>query len=318
MKQFFLEEFKNYKLRTKLIITFSCVLFFSFLFLAFIMQNLASHFISNTAEEYTLKIVNQFNSQIEEKIDLMNETATQVLYSGDVFSYLQNDAVVNKITRESLDNYYSVQKILESFRLKSNNLSYMTLYCANSGEFISGNQYSWDINKKITSENWYNELVNGGSYVVTMFNSDLETGKIVRYGLARKIVDRGTNNLLGVIILEASINDFAEIIGEADFGEDSVIIVSDKDGKMLWATDEEKLDKYRQIDQTITGIQKVDGKKLLVIPHKSEKTGFTVISVIPTNNITKDVNQTLPVFIFVGILCMIIGSFVIVQGKRQS
>jgi len=293
------------KLRNKILFVCCVILIVSLLSLAIVERSLSSKFVSEVALDYTMQIIGQLNSDIETKFIFLNSLATQILYNSDIFSYLQ-DATTEETMRKKLDSYYAVQSHLESVRTQNPDTVAITLYRTSDNEVITTDSQPFGYSKaKPIDPDWYDKLINGDPYGVTLSFIDPNTNQIIRFGIARKIIDNNTKKPLGVVVMEAPTDSLTKLLGSYDFGPDSEIRISDNIGVCVCSSQGNPCIQYGTVLENQARIEKISRKSVLVSSNVSPRTFWIVNCFIPLQNLTKNMASMYPAFFIVGVIDII-------------
>lgn len=291
------------KIRSKLTLVCCLILLLSIYSLAVATHKMSSYFVANTSMKYSSQIIDQLNSNIESRFELMDAVASQVLLNSDIFNHLckAKDIVYNN--RASLDRYYAIQGTLTSLCTQNELLSAITLYCLGSSEVIATDkQTNWP--SSIIPENapWFRLLLETDTYFTSFIKYDDSSDAMpVRYSIARKVIDRTTKSVIGIVVVDSSIKEIENMLSSYDFGPDSAVIIRDQTGREVFSSNPESELSRLEIPEEDELIS-LHGQEVLVSTNVSGMTGWTVSCMIPLRYITKDIQVIYPAFFLIALL----------------
>ncbi len=240
--------FADIKLSYKIVIFSGFILIFSVLSSTMIYQNISNNIISDKVSEVSLQTLHSINSNVESLIRNAASLSRVIISSDEVQQVLR--AEIDSDAQENVSGEYEDQDITNQETI---NEDMMVMYISKFIEFpyissiyifdYESNRYGVDRmplksleTDSIVEAFWYSEvLANNGSYILKLNAGDIfldTTGE--RYiSLIRIINDIYTQKPLGVLVVNISLESFADSLQDDLRNYDTDIMIIDEDGNIL-------------------------------------------------------------------------------------
>lgn len=309
MKKKLIEEFKNFKIGTKIVV---CYLFISLLSISvstFIYHEIDKRIMTQKVSEMAQQTLQTINSSLDElvytidnesKIVLSNQGLQGVLRSGyNGFNY-NNQVTTNRYLTEFIQSNMNISSI---YILDNYDNEY----------FVDKKSYKAFSLEEIKGCSWYNELLREeGGYIIKFNGGGLFNESYQKYvSLMRVINDLDTQKPIGIMIVnipeQALINSFKNAIKQGD----TSILIKDQNNNNIIETGDLI---GHSIDHEIYGshnyfIEKVKGHDYIFSSLKIKDYNWTIVSKMPFKELSKELNTfyftTFVVTIINGILMFI-------------
>lgn len=303
-------RFSDSKIRTKLTIACCTVLVVCIASLAVATHYMSSYFVTNASGNYSRQIIDQLNNNLEDRFSLMNSLASQVLLDSNVFSYLSRAEQTVYDNRQALDTYYEIQSQLASLCAQNERITAITLYCIGNAEVVATDkQTNYPSHVIPKEEAWFRRLMETEDYLTTLVKYD-EDGCVYRYGIARKVVERTSKRVLGIVVIDSDIAAIGQLLSRYDFGPDSVVQIQDENGLEIFSSNPQSwLSGIALPDEE--QIATLNSQKVLVSRNVSKTTGWTVSCLVPLAYITRDIQLIYPAFTLIALVTFVLAILVV-------
>jgi two-component system sensor histidine kinase YesM len=267
--------------------------------------------VKNVADNSTL-IVTRINTMMANTENCANITTLSLIkiiqgnlnYSENSASYLEirgkieNELNTIKITFPDIESSAFIDKDFNAFIL-NNSLANNLNKAFESGIFK-------EVDNSSTQNKWF--LMQKREFLVTDINSPVLT-------LAKKVIDPRNGKKLGILVLnikESTISDIYASVGPENI---TSYFIVDGQGKIVSSQKKDDVLKSltnTKLRQLILGrgnfseIKDIDGKNTLITSTSLEYFDWRLVSVIPIQKLTDDVNKNTIVVVLLGIMCMIL------------
>lgn len=303
-------RFSDSKIRTKLTIACCTVLVACIASLAVATHFLSSYFVTNTSANYSRQIIDQLNQNLEDRFSLMSSLASQVLLDSNIFLYLSQADEIVYDDRQALDSYYEIQRSLASLCAQNERITAITLYCiGNSEVIVTDKQTNYPSHVIPLEESWFRRLLDTEVYLTTLVKLDAD-GHVCRYGIARKVVERTSKEVIGIVVVDSDLTSISQLLSRYDFGPDSVVLIRDEYGQEIFSSNpQSRLSGFSIPDGN--QIAPINGQEILVSNSISKTTGWTVSCLVPLSYITKDIQLIYPAFTLIALMAFVLAIFMV-------
>ncbi|MDP4088925.1 MAG: histidine kinase [Bacillota bacterium] len=289
----FKEEFKNFKLGTKVIVYYFVISIISLSFCIFIYQKVNGGIMTEKVSEMslqTLKTVDEnlelliYNVDNESKILISNLNLQKTLRTGDYGFNYKDQASINRYLTEFIQS----NMFISSIYIFDN---YGNRY------FVDKKDYKAFSLQNIKDSYWYDDIEKlKGGYMVRLNGGGLFNQPNQKYiSFMRIFNDLETGKPIGIMIInipeKAINNSFKNIVSS---GEAIIQIKDEYNNDILSTTDLSKYNikeniKSQMVDNYYYSIEKVQGKSYIT-SYLENKLRWTIISILPFNELSNQAN----------------------------
>lgn len=297
---------------------FGSILFFV-LVSGFFSYIISKDIIKDKVSTETLQTVTQTNEKLDIIFEGYEALSLQIL-TDSLFN--ENVAQMSDDKLEEYDKLIIHRELANKFNtylFSDTSLASINLFLAdNKGEISNLSLYDVDI----TQTPWYKEVKEANGKLVWLETTPtgyVGTEEIPKFAFSRLMKNTATGQEMGVLVFEVKMKSLETYLASVNIGENSELFMVDSNNKIVYSKDEETVEQTSKIqmnkeeDNSFTKDE--NGKKVLLVSHTSELTGWTMVGTIPVNVLTKDAAKILKfTFIFAvaaAILAILIGYLVV-------
>lgn len=316
MKQFYVDL----KIKNKLLFTYITIAFLPIVTISAIGYYAFTYYFHKNTSDYNIQIVNQLNNNIENNLVYMDNLSIFISYNEDIQFYLNNSSSMQ--IREKYDLEYKIQEFLINLTGFNPLVSSIHIYSTETKDILRINKLGeFKPDQFPDREDWYNNLMSSTKYKNVFVLK--ENGTVDKYCVGRKIIDKKTQAVIGVVLVSCDIKTIEELTKSFDFGPDGTIIILDREKNIVFASNSNKMnEKFQEIlkfvpsrDGNYTSV--INNEKVLVSSNTSEYSGWMINCFIPIKYIDRDISAILLIILLVSSVClviMIIISILIAKG----
>lgn len=283
----------------------SCVFFFIIFPVIFLVVYSAVYIQSilvQKASESSMEILSSISSTLKNITDNMITTAKFVSFDSNVVSILDKSREMSYI---SVDDSYSVEKMLLNLQVNYLNHYFQIDILANSGESISTLE-SVSISNYV-NQPWYKDVTNnkGKNIWIAPYNeapgpADPGSEQIM---VATSILNYNTNKQVGIVTVRMRQDNFRKMLfyGKQKHQDSSeIVLVANMEGEIISSTNADySLKSLSDIGLSMKelsslgnfGIRTIDSTKYLINQLKTETPDWLIIQMIPYNNLMSQTYQ---------------------------
>lgn len=285
------------KLRDKLIIVFTALVLFVSISISFVSVKLASGAIAEKNRRYFNDITNQATSNISRNVSDMDQITFDILANSSIQSVLRT---VNALPPGGLDKTLisnEIDKILFKYTLNNDNIISLSIF-SDSGIEFTVNQSVQDETYKLFDKNTI-YAANG----TTLWGLNKDKSK--NFCAAREILDLVTQKPIGYINMVVKESYFGDIVENISSSLVSGTYLVDKDGIVVSTNNSSELGSqlplYRQIaaNDFDSALYTLNGVQNYVFNGKQMDNGWTLITLIPQNELEDETNALIRLILFV-------------------
>jgi two-component system sensor histidine kinase YesM len=289
----FKEEFKNFKLGTKIIVYYFVISIISLSFCIFIYQKVNGGIMISKVSDMslqTLKTVGEnlemliYNVDNESKILISNLNLQKTLRTYNYSFNYKDQASINRYLTEFIQSNMFISSI---YIFDNNGNRY----------FVDKKDYKAFSLQNIKDSYWYDDIQNlKGGYMVRLNGGGLFNQPNQKFiSFMRIINDLETGKPIGIMIInipeKAISNSFKNIVST---GEAIIQIKDEYNNDILSSTDLSKYNikenyKNEMVNNYYYSIEKVQGKSY-ISSYLENKLGWTIISILPFNELSNQAN----------------------------
>lgn len=308
-----LKPFKS--IRVTMIFYFAFLIVTTLLIYSIISLNYTEKTIMENSIDYTSRLINQVNWDIDSYIEYMENISSVMVNGGDVQNYLY----LEMGTEDKTQLYKRIVTQFDTVVETRQDIS-------NIGVIASGNEYIINngndtLNENISLENveWYDKALSSKERVLTASHVQ----NVIRNNykwvvtLSRGIVNPATNENEGIFFIDLNYKLLKDLCENNSLGVNSYVFIMDETGKIIYHPKqqllysglmEEKIDEVLESDSNYFVTREGKDSKLYTI-SVSEKTGWSVVGVAYLSELMKNKEGTQRLYILMAILLFLCAAF---------
>lgn len=303
-------------IQSAMMVSFSALMAVAVLIFLMIALNFTSRTIYENSNNYTSRIVQQVNYDIDAYIDYMENISTIMAKSGDVSLYLfSDDQPANEIEEER-------ERILAQFNtiMESREDIYNIAAVAENGRYIL-NQGEDELTPyvDIQSLDWYQAAMNSDTGIAVS-SSHVQNAIQSSYKwvitLSRVLVNNRTGEKEGLFFVDLNYSAISNLCNNNNIGNKGYIFVLDEEGNVIYHPKQqlmygglrtEHIEEILACEGDSLTVREGTEKKLYTL-SRSEKTGWTVVGAAYTSELLKNNKQAQILYILAAMM-LILGVF---------
>jgi len=295
-----IKYFKNLKLKDKLFLSYLILIIFPLsifgkLSFSEISKILESHIIYSATQAF-----NQGTEYLSYKIDKIINVSDNIAVNSEVKSILERDLEHYTIAKKHEDLNF-LRTYLRSY-INDKDIHNICIYVKEGLLYSNKDDDVASINYAMQSK-WYRQLTGAGSRVFMVppdFYNDPNQKEEVVLSVARRITSSSNYiEVTGYLRIDFLEKNIQEILSKANSVNGSLTYIRNRDDRIVSTTDENLLNQYRlslaDID-TLENIDEwtlldIDGQNAYVRTRTIKDTDWTIITIIPSEDIFREVNN---------------------------
>ena len=297
------KRFRDFSIRTKLIIGFLAILLPLVLILSIVFYSYSAKIVLKQSLEQTREIVEQFSISLDNYLGLMRNKMEILADSPTIQEELNTHQDKEDIKN---DSFYSRNKRIRRIMLQiysSVTMNDVEIYGINeTNHYLSLWSKKYEIpDKDILFENA--KLSKGRSVLVNNIN-DADTIQMIKM-----VKDLQTYKPIGYIRFGLKRNYIEKMAKNINFGSDGSVVIFDENlNKISGIAHDSVLSKLLKEKPSIGNFSYSEGKNEYTAVHiHSDSTGWTTVGVIPLRYINKDLAGIQYLTVIIIVLTIIIG-----------
>ena len=297
------KRFRDFSIRTKLIIGFLAILLPLVLILSIVFYSYSAEIVLKQSLEQTREIVEQFSISLDNYMGLMRNKMEILADSPTIQEELNTHQDKEDIKN---DSFYSRNKRIRRIMLQiysSVTMNDVEIYGINeTNHYLSLWSKKYEIpDKDILFENA--NLSKGRSVLVNNIN-DADTIQMIKM-----VKDLQTYKPIGYIRFGLKRNYIEKMAKNINFGSDGSVVIFDENlNKISGIAHDSALSKLLKKKPSIGNFSYSEGKNEYTAVHiHSDSTGWTTVGVIPLRYINKDLAGIQYLTVIIIVLTIIIG-----------
>ena len=297
------KRFRDFSIRTKLIIGFLAILLPLVLILSIVFYSYSAEIVLKQSLEQTREIVEQFSISLDNYMGLMRNKI-EILADSPTIQEELNTHQEKEDTKN--DSFYSRNKRIRRIMLQiysSVTMNDVEIYGINeTNHYLSLWSKKYEIpDKDILFENA--NLSKGRSVLVNNIN-DADTIQMIKM-----VKDLQTYKPIGYIRFGLKRNYIEKMAKNINFGSDGSVVIFDENlNKISGIAHDSALSKLLKEKPSIGNFSYSEGKNEYTAVHiHSDSTGWTTVGVIPLRYINKDLAGIQYLTVIIIVLTIIIG-----------
>lgn len=269
-----------------------------------ISMRITQNAVVENSTDYTIQLVNQVNSEIDNYISYMENISTILVTNMDIREYLNTtdedevkDETLRKRIISQFDTILNMREDIYNIAIFGENNKYI----ANKGNDAI-NPYI-----QVQDQDWYTKAAkaNGkrvlsSSHVQNVIYDDFKW--VVTLSKAIHIKD--TSQMLGVLLVDLNYSSITKLCGKINLGNKGYIFLVDESGDIIYHPKQQlvytgiKKEKIADIlaSKEDSFIANVDNENKLYAMSKSEKTGWIVVGVANIDELFTNQRETRTIY----------------------
>lgn len=294
------------------------ILILSVLFIFWgISMNITKNAVVENSTDYTIQLVNQVNSEIDNYITYMENISTILVTSMDIREYL------NTTDEDSLKDDALRKRIISQFDTILNmreDIYNIAIFGENDKYIVNKGTDIINPNIHVQSQNWYTKAVKAGGKRI-LSSSHIQNMIYNEYKwvvtLSKAIHIKDTNEVLGALLVDLNYSSITKLCKKINLGNKGYIFLVDESGDIIYHPKQQlvytgiKREKIADIlsSKEDSFIAKVDNENKLYTMSKSEKTGWIVVGVANIDELFANQRETFTIYSLCAIALIIASIF---------
>jgi two-component system sensor histidine kinase YesM len=294
------------------------ILILSVLFIFWgISMKITKNAVVVNSTDYTIQLVNQVNSEIDNYITYMENISTILVTNMDIREYL------NTTSEEVLEDATLRKRIISQFDTILNmreDIYNIAIFGENNKHIVNKGNDEINPNIHVQAQNWYTKAVKAGgkrilssSHIQNVIYNDYKW--VVTLSKAIHIKD--TNEVLGALLVDLNYSSITKLCQKINLGNKGYIFLVDESGDIIYHPKQQlvytgiKREKIADIlsSKEDSFIAKVDNENKLYTMSKSEKTGWIVVGVANIDELFANQRETFTIYSLCAIALIIASIF---------
>ena len=282
-------------IRNRLLIFFLVIMFLPITTLGVFSNLVYTRIVEGKVDQHTSQMINQIEINIDNYIKSVENILMYISNSEDIINFLnqedtlkENEEIILKDRiKRSLSIYTEVNSEIAGLLVVNNN-----------DEYIS-NDLEKKTRDKLTKEIWYVEAINQEekvNFFSKPIGRNLKSYK--NYSaediitISKAVIDKETNNIIGVIMADINLKKFDEIIRDNYIGETGFFYLLDNNNSIVYSPVNPII--YRISNNNFNNdygsfIKSINNETFKIMYNTSDVTGWKSIGVFSFKDISKDI-----------------------------
>lgn len=300
-------------IRATVIFFFSVLILLTLTIFSIISLKYTEEAVLDNSIDYTSRLVEQVNSDIDSYIDYMQNISTLVVENIDVQEYFFGNGDWN-------DNKQRYMRVLTQFvtvidtRKDISNIGVI----ADNGTYIF-NDGTDTINRNIVLDevDWYKDAYFSSNYILTASHVQHVIKNNYKWvvTLARPLKRKDSDLASGVFFIDLNYKILKDLCERNSLGLDSYLFIVDNKGEIIYHPKQqllfrglttEKIDEVMKCKDTFFLTEEGDDSRLYTI-SRSEETGWSVVGVVALSELMQKKEETQQLYLLVAIALILSG-----------
>lgn len=278
--------FKYMSIRTSILISFSALIVCAVLAFEVVSIIYAKNMITNNSVDYTTKIINQINRDIDSYIVYMDNISILVSQNSEVKSYLFD----NNSKEEEQLYYKGILEMFKTVRETREGICNIAIVGNNGKEIINDGKDSISDYIKLNQLDWYRDAVLKNRRV-SISSSHVQNLIKDNYNwvvtLCRTLRNPYTNEQDSVFFIDLNYTTISDLCENNGLGKKGYVFIIDENGNIIYHPKQQLLysgllkENIQEVMNSKTNyfMTEVKGDSCIYTFSKSQKTGWTVVGV---------------------------------------
>lgn len=299
-KSYFMGKFRS--IRMAVLSSYFVIVMVALAVFALVALRYTEKSILENAEEYSIQLIEQVNSDIDSYMDYLYNISALISSNGDVHDYLFRENLTQKEQEECFSRIVTQFCTIMDIREDIVNVGII----GENGRCII-NQGFFQVNENIELDNvdWILQTYEKrGATVIS--SSHVQNVVADRYEwvitLSKALQNKNSHELEGIFFVDLNYSSISELCDAISFGNKGYIYIVDKDGNLIYHPQQQLLYsglKQERISEVLeceeSSFVTEDGKLYSI--SRSKETGWTVVGVAYTEELLKNTDQTTRIYV---------------------
>jgi len=270
--------------------------------------------LSDTTEKnahiYSYEITKQLGRNIE---DYVNHTKK-------ISWVLGQDEGIQNILRKKTDQPFTAKNIsLEQFKINANmanDIESIIIFGTNNVTLVDSNNYKIKDYLEIKKMDWYvSAMKNKGKLVLTSshIQNYIENNEKWVFSVSSAILDKETNEVLGVMLIDMSYKKLADICNQITLGNRGYVYITTINQDIIYHPQQQliysglKTEDLSSVKKQVEGsfVEKQTGSRLVTV-HTLKDIGWTVVGVSYLEELLTSQSSITITVVIISIICILI------------
>ncbi|MDB4866801.1 MAG: Histidine kinase [Cohnella sp.] len=306
-----------HSIKWKLFISYVCLSIIPTAIISVILYIYSYRAIENKIANYSQQIIVQTVGKLDGKLENAQDLSLQIVTQKDFQQRLQH-LWTHPDAKSADDEAKAVEKELDTIISSRSDVVGAEVLMANSDRVMVAGEYLADPKVYKQDPAYLRSMTLPGAYAWkgAVYNRNPQVLYPHIATLTRKIKSVATGEDLGALVIGIKEFAIADTYSYLDLGPTGFVFVIDEDGTVISHLDKNKLNKKSDypliskiidapVDQSRTFPSYLDGKKVLVSYGVSELAGWIMVSVIPYDYLTEEINSIKIISVRIGIILLL-------------
>lgn len=268
-----------------------------------------SEVTEKNAHIYSYEITKQLGRNIEDYVNHMKKVAW----------VLCQDANIQNILRKKADKpFISKNTSLEQFKINANmanDIESIIIFGTNGIILVDSDNYKIKDYLDIQSMDWYKAaLQNKGRMILTSshIQNYVENNEKWVFSVASAIVDRETNEIIGVMLIDMSYKKLADICNQITLGNRGYVYITSKNQDIIYHPQQQliysglKTEDLKSVEKQGEGsfVEKEMGSRLVTV-HTLKGIGWSVVGVSYLEELLTSKDSITITVIILSVICIL-------------
>ncbi len=270
-----------------------------------------SQVTKKNAHIYSYEISKQVGRNIESYVNHMKKVS---------WVLAQDEDIQNILRREETTQLVLKNNWLERFKLNAdmaNDIESIIIFGENGTTLLDNDRYRIKDYADIKHMNWYDQAIkNPGKAILTsshVQNYIVGNGKWV-FSLSSAIIDKETNELLGVMLIDMSYKNLSDICSEITLGNRGYVYIISKNKDIIYHPSQQLIYSGLKEEEVLSFNQQTEGSTIIkdkhVTVHNLDNIGWSVVAVSYLDELLTSGTEIMLTILAMSILCTILAYFI--------
>ncbi|MBZ9532988.1 sensor histidine kinase [Cytobacillus oceanisediminis] len=306
-----LDKINDFSIRDKLIALFLLISILPAIGLGLLVGVTVEKILGEQATKNTLQLIDQVNTTLESSITNVQNVSYLISMDSQINSFFSHALSEDK----EKEQIYSIRQKMQGFTSLYPEIAGILLI-NRDGQYISNELYAKE-DVDLTKEAWYEEAVkNKGIFKIIGKPQKRNIISQINYKdndvvtVVRAIVNRDTQEISGVILIDLKLRVIGEAINNVQIGLSGFLTVIDESGKEIYSTSHKEslaIPEAILLENDWGSYKKViNGEKMEFIYQRTPFTNWTTVGIFHVEESVAEVREIqLYLFLFVFFLCFV-------------
>lgn len=321
---------ENLSLRPRLIFTYLASILIPLLVFGGILYVMSLYEFEHEMRRVSMQSVKQVNTALNEYINQIDTLSLMSYTYDEIEDYLLDTTetlVYHKVLRPEISGPLlprkrdvssakeKTQDFLQNIMGVNQNIDFMSVVSLNGGIITKSKYGLVKTQYDFFTDSSYEKLRNskGEKVLLPIHKADyLFAPRKNVFSLGRRIFNFEEGLYTGYILIDCDTKVFDHICQDVTIGISGFICIVDEDGNLLYQSGEISGVKINELSQKIGDRQSVDAienfgsQKTILVSDRSKYTGYTVIGILPYEEVVERVSEIKTVFFTLSVICFLL------------